>query len=77
MTVTGAARVTLLLSALPFPLTMSAPETPPPSDVATPPPSDEAAQGDMLAQQDLSPVDTGKLHGAISAPATPVLPVSG
>ena len=77
MTVTGAARVTLLLSALPFPLTMSAPETPPPSDVATPPPSDEAAQGDMLAQQDLSPADTGKLHGAISAPATPVLPVSG
>ena len=37
---------TLLLSALPYPLTMSAPETPPPSDVATPPPSDEAAQGD-------------------------------
>ena len=68
---------TLLLSALPYPSTMSAPETPPPTDVVTPPPSDAAAQGDMLAQQDLSPVNTGKLHGAIPAPATPVLPVSG
>ena len=37
---------TLLLSALPYPSTMSAPEMPPPADVATPPPFHAAAQGD-------------------------------